>query len=585
MTDLPAPVQDWLDSYEPLLRAVAVLAPLVGALLPGIVTGELLYAGVGAVGVAAGVVAWRLDRPAASVAGAVVGVLAVVAFWSPMLHGPLYALLVESVASWYWLGVGLAIAGVGAALSWGFDQPAGTLLVLVGLVVGVAGFAFVGPFVSGVYAHEHVADEVGAEAAQLDGLPESRADRNRVVPQAVAENWATNSLQYPQYTVTGGDITYIDGTPYWSYSLSPNGFVNTLTKRQRGAVYVNQSSTSKDIVIHDEQRFKYGQGVAVTDNFRWQLVRDNFWADYQEPFVVPHQGESYLATPKICHEWRFRLLPVPQPYSVPTFCGVSVMDQNGNVDDLSPTQAADSAVLDGQNFYPYDLAMYRVKSMAWQKGALNVWFSHEDQLEVAPVPGDGNSQPFTVPTTEGVQYFVAAEPWGNANGIYQLWTVDAQTGEMGVYELPKASALRGPRKAVESVMADPAIAPLNDVRGVEPIPVVRNGRLYWEVRVVPDSSARITYVAFFDAASEDVTIVETTSQVRAFLAGQQPGGPDPGGDGDGQAGENETITVVIEYPDGSTERINVPKGSTVSVQTGNASAGGNQSARLRATAR
>ena len=505
--------------------AVTMAATVLGVVLPTTLTGSILPLVLGLVGMAACTYA-LLGRDYgvyAALAGVALFFVGGFAFWYPWWQPMVYDLALKNPGGLQWLIVGVLAAvviGVLKDMSSGWGYVAGFFLVFA-----VVGFLFVGPMVSGMYAQEHMANEVEHNAETLEELPNSDQNRSRIAPEAVSRNWATNSLQYPQYELEGGDITYINGTPHWSYALSPDGMVNSFTLQQRGAVYVNQSSMSKDITVQDDQSFRYGQGVALTDAYDWQLAQHDYGADYRDPFVVPHDGQSTIAVPYVEHNWEFRLTPIPQFYAVPEFGGVKTVEQDGTITDLSPEEAQNSDVLgEEQNYYPYSLARFRVESMAYRNGIVNTWFSHEDQIEVPGVPGQGNNQPFTVPTEDdGIQYFVATEPWGNANGVLEVWTIDAQTGDMAVREYEGDSTQRGARKAVDSVMATERVSRLgDDMNAVEPIPVVVDGQLYWQVRIVPDSSSRITLVGFFNADTEETALVETTGQVNAFLAGEQP---------------------------------------------------------------
>lgn len=543
----------------------------LGSIGPGLLTGAYLFALGGLLSLAIMTVSLRMDEGYGVWLGVLIAVVAGSLFWAPVWQGIVYVVAVKSPGSFWWLFVGGFLALIGELMP-EERETAAYAVVVSGLTIALLGFVFVGPMAGQAYAYEHMTDEiVEPNAEELDKLPDSSTTTSRIAPQAVSENWATNSLQYPRYNIEGGDITYINGTPHWSYSLAPDGAFNTFTRKQRGAVYVNQSSFSKDITVHDDQNFVCGEGMAMTDNVGWQISRDDYFKDYQDTFVVPHEGQSYLVTPYITHSWEFRLTPLPQFYAVPEFGGVKVVDQDCNIQDMSPDEAHDSEILgEVQNYYPYELAMFKVESMAYKNGILNTIIGHEEQLEVAGVPGQGNGQPFTVPTEDGIQYFIAAEPWGEANGVYQVWTIDAQTGEPSVQSLDQEDAYRGPRKAVDSVMAHPQLSRLNDVEAVEPIPVVRDGTLYWQVRVVPESSSRITYVAFFNADNEEVAIVESTNQVNAFLSGDQVNTtPEQQSNDEANDGAECSFTIVIEYEDGSTDTICVEDGESVTIEDGN----------------
>lgn len=553
-----------------------VLGWALGAFLP---LGTWAWASVSAFLLLATLYLWMAEGNARGAIGAAWFLGLGFGWWAPEWQPVVYGLLVESPGSLQWIlvtvvSVLLAIFFLPVIREREYErygenrvetEKTGWMFVVYGLLIlGVLGLLFIGPVLGGYYAKEDLGRTVIDRAEPVESPPESPADRSRIAPLGVASNWAENSLQYPRYHLTGGDITYINGTPHWSFSLSPDGGYNTLTRQQIGAVYVNQASFEKDIQIHDEQTFRYGQGVAITDNVRWQLAEEDYWKDYGEAFVVPHKGESYIVVPYTVHEWRFRATPIPQVYQVPHFGGVKVVSQDGDIRDLSPAEAREDPILSGQNFYPYDLARFKVSSTAYQHGIMNVLFYHEDQIELAPVPGDGNEQPFTVPTEDGPVYLLAVEPWGDANGVYQIWTLDAQTGEERVTTLPQESAYRGPRKAMDSVLAHPQISRLNDVQAVEPIPVVRDGTLFWTVRIVPNSSARITYIAFFNADTEEVTVVETTQAVEAFLSGADTPPEDPDGSS-GETPETCDLEVTLRYPNGSTTTECVPPGTTVTL--------------------
>jgi hypothetical protein len=254
---------------------------------------------------------------------------------------------------------------------------------------------------------------------------------------------------------------------------------------------------------------------------------------------------------------------------------VVLIGPDGTVEDLSPAEARDRPVLADQKLYPFELAREKVAATKYRNGIVNTFTSHEDEIEVAPVPGEGNDQPFLVFTNEGPEYVVAVEPYGQAQGLKEVWTIDGRTGEYEIYS-PRQS-LFGARKATDYVRQAARTTDWNRFTPSEPIPVVVDGQLYWEVRVVPSDSSGIAYIAFVNAQSSDVHEVSTTAEVTAFLDGDRVTAS-PDGDRDAA---DRTPTLVVERvaPNGTVvETLELYGNETVRVVQGNATTATNGSA-------
>ncbi|MFB6136699.1 MAG: ABC transporter permease [Halobacteriaceae archaeon] len=444
------------------------------------------------------------------------------------------------------------------------------LAVLVGAVTLALVLAI--PVLGGAYAQEHVARTLPVEST--DSLPGINADYPRILPQSVATQYAENSLQYPRYRLAVGDIAVRNGTPYWSFGLAPDGAVNTLALTGKGASFVDMTTQQKRVdVVEEEMTVGFGVGLGsggnVVSEYRWRLQKGEYLLRYEDPVMVEHDGDVYMAVPYVTYEHHVRLTPVPVVYTTPRWGGVALVSPDGGVEHLSPAAARDHPVLRGQRLVPFDLTRYYVESMRYSRGILNKWFVHEDELEVAPVPGEGNEQPFLVVTEDrGLQYFVAAEPYGQAQGIYQLWMFDARTGAASRYRLPVESALMGPRKAANFVRKANAKTDWDRFTPSEPVPAVVGDRLYWQIRVVPTDSSGIAYTAFVAADSGDVYSFQTDAKIRAFLAGTIDGDQTderPGG------GDVAVVVVIRDESGQVVNRVNVTRGQTVEIRTaGNA---------------
>jgi hypothetical protein len=439
----------------------------------------------------------------------------------------------------------------------------GVFLVL--LVVG-AGLA-------GTFAAENLGKETIQDSETTDQLLETDAQNPRVVTKAVADRFASNTLNFPQYRVSKSDITVYNGSLYWSYALAPDGLYNRYTKKQHGTVLVDMTEQNAEVKTF-EGDLKRGIGTAFYSHYKWKLLKNGeYLVDYEDPFMVVHDEEQYIAVPYTKPEFHW----LPLPHTTPEWAGVALIDSDGEVTDLSPQEARSNEVLSGQRLYPFDLARDRVAATKYRNGIINTFTSHEDEVELAPVPGENNDQPFMVLTEEGPKYVVAVEPYGDAQGLKEIWLVDARTGNFERYA-PEDS-LFGPRKAADFVRQAARTTDWNRFDPSEPIPAVVDGELYWEVRVVPRDNSGIAYIAFVNAQTSDVAEVETTDQVVAFMEGRQQAGNQTG-DAPGRepaiivqrVAENGTVVGEMEVYGNESVRV-VPGNATGSGPNGNRTGG------------
>ncbi|MFB6109141.1 MAG: hypothetical protein ABEJ82_09955 [Haloplanus sp.] len=508
----------------------------------------------------------EFDVPRWQLAGYAVVALVFCILELPTVQGFLYVVVVGTPSFLQWGVVALLIGGVA------YRRRSRSLLVAAVLVFVV--FAvFVGPLVGSIYAHDDVANRMQGDATHLQTLPNTSKENVRMLPRSVADNYAQSSMQYPQYRLTSSDIAYRNGTYQWSYGIVPDAFLVSWFGHQRGAMYVNMTTTNKDIHV-EQTAFTDGRGQVFFDSYAYRSVLSAplQYHDWETTFNARANGTSYIAHSTTTYQWRVRLTPLPEVYAVPQFSGVELMYPDGKMEHLSPREAERSPLLRGQNVYPYSLALYRVRSMQYVHGALNKWFWKEDVLQVADLPEGGNHWPLVVPTDgtpHRLTYFVATEPTGSGNGIYQIWTFDAQTGDAGVEQYDDAQI--GPQRAVDFVSRDPEVNRLSSAQAISPVPIVKGDTLYWHVKVVPRSHSGVTYTAFVNADTGDVTLLQGDAPVYAFMTQREvsqvnaePSGP---------TGSGTTVRVVVTDANGTivgTQNVTVPEGGSVQVNVADA---------------
>lgn len=430
---------------------------------------------------------------------------------------------------------------------------------------------FIGPIVGGIYAHSDMSDQIEQNAVNVDTLPNTSQDSVRVLPRSVADQYSESSMQKPQYKITNSDITEVNGEYVWSYGIVPDNLVVALQGNQIGAMYTNMEGVEKNVTIDDNAIFKNGRGQMWFDSYTYQSVLSTplKYHNWKTTFNTKHNEESYIVHSTTTHNWKFRLFPIPQPYAVPEHGSVEVMNTDGNIDSLSPDEAQEQEYLKGENFYPYHLTMFKIESTKYENGYFNKLFTKKGVLNTADLPEGGNSWPITVPTQDGnsteLKYFVAAGPAGSGSGVFEVWVFDGQTGDPQYQSYNNSQT--GPGKAVKFVSQEPQVNRLSSAKVVAPVPIVNDGNLYWHTKVVPESDTGIIYTAFVNAQTGEVTLVEGTEQVYAFLTEEEVDSI--------QDDENETrsdstrVTVVITDKNGEiqgTTNLTLPDGGSVELK-------------------
>ncbi|MYL68735.1 hypothetical protein [Halorubrum distributum] len=515
----------------------------------------------------------------------IVGILAVAIGWffRPWLHGLIYAvyttplllfgIVAGSIAAWATARAGGGVETVVNALT-SNDHTITPLRVGV-VVLVITAFALMP--VANAVAGVTLSDQTMSQTATVERLDDVDADNPRIVTRAVADRYASNTLNRPQYRVGDTDISVVNGTPYWAAPLAPDGLFNKITKRQAGTVLVDMTTQQANVRSVDGE-LETGVGTIFHRNYRWELLKSQaYLVDYGDPKMVIHNNTQYIAVPY--SEPTFHLTPLP--HSTPQWGGVAVTDPSGSIETLSPSEAAASPILDNQQLYPEKLALQSVAATKYRNGILNTYTSHEDEIEIAPLPGDENDQPFFILSESGPQYVVAVEPYGNAQGLQELWTIDGQNGTFEQY-VP-ADSLFGPQRAADLVRQSAPQTDWDRFTPAEPILTVIDDREYWQVRVVPEDNSGIAYVAFVDARSGDVDSFEQTDAITQFLGGETPvETPTETDPTDTTAGaptvivqrvaENGTVIETMTVYDDESVEIRTPTNSTAGTENATARA-------------
>jgi len=438
---------------------------------------------------------------------------------SPVFHGLVMALYV----SWPFVLVVVVGTVLGAYL-WniGDKDPA----KLVAVVAAVAALAYL--FVSAPLRDLRYLDSI--EAEQIEEMPDTTG--LRFLPYDVAARFGLNTQDEP--TLVLGDFEPLDngeGGIDWVAPREPNGPWNSVVNNQDGVVVIQPDGSAESV----SQEFKRGEGMALYRNVGWQLTREKFFAHHTNQYYVLDGEELLGVVPYISYGFSF-------PVMVPRWGGVLVVHPDGEIEDLSPEEAKKDGRFEGERLYPEELARRVGEVWKYRNGYWNTWFAHKDEAQIPQInpPEDQgatdeqaatlqgtstNQMPFLIPTGDGPQWFLAAEPYGRSFSMYQGIYADAHSGEITYFKPDTGSALIGVNKALDYAKA----AFPNYQWGInavilEPRPVVKDETLYWMATITNADKAGVNQTVMVNASKQgEVTVLETYEDVVAFVEGENTG--------------------------------------------------------------
>ena len=355
---------------------------------------------------------------------------------------------------------------------------------------------FVGAPITQYIAMETIHDDTKVDT--VNNL--SEVDINcRNMPKKVAENYMLSSLQTPKYTIYNIHATGYNKTLYWYGLLEPEGLVNIFSLKPKGYELIPMNATERIIVQKDEQ-FENSPNIQLTDNLYWKLYRHDYFADYGTPKLIAENGEEKLIIPKIKYHFHGY-------YTTPYWAGVVVVDKNGNLKSLSPKEALKKYPY--TPIYPEELSRIQIESQNYYKDGfinniMNLWFVHENEIELVDL-GDYNKQPFLITDENGKPYWVfCVEPYGRSHGVSQIFFMSMDGSILKKsYTQPKI----GPIKCIDYVKKSLPTYDWSQFEIVEPLPIIKDGKLYWKVFIIPTSGSGVSKIMIVDADSGDVELI------------------------------------------------------------------------------
>ncbi|AIF69865.1 hypothetical protein PAP_07375 [Palaeococcus pacificus DY20341] len=391
----------------------------------------------------------------------------------------------------------------------------GALVVV--LILSLSASILSGALMNTALYNEYHPSSVSSEMSQLS------TSKIRILPKFTAYKYALDTIEYARYTLGDAHLTIKDGSPVWGFYIVPDGAWNAIKLKDKGVLFVDMNTTQAKIE-RVERELQVGPEMQIFDNLEWRIYKEHYLIDLDLPRALYYEGKVYIVVPYI--EYQFRVF-----YTVPKWGGVIIVDEDGNIEDLTPEEALKDERLKEFPIFPERLTRDIINAQNyWKEGVLdniiNLWIYHKDQIELIDVSNQGNRQPFLVITSDGKEYWMTAvEPYGKAYGLAAIYLMDAQSGEMS--QIKFDTPLTGPVKAIDYVKKALPTFDWNQFITVEPIPVFMKGTLWWRIAVIPRTGSGIAKIAFVNAETKDVKIFESEKEVKEFLIYGQIRGEKP----------------------------------------------------------
>jgi hypothetical protein len=471
---------------------------------------------------------------------------------SPVFHGLAMALYIN----WpFFLAILVGVVLGGYLWNIGDKDPA-KVIIIVAALAAVAYMLTAAPLRDLKYL-----DSI--EAQEIEEMPDTTGVR--YLPYEVAARFGQNTQD--DSTLVLGDFEPLDneeGGIDWVAPREPNGVWNSFTNNQDGVMVIKPDGSAELM----NQEFTRGEGMALHRNVAWQLKRERFFVHHTNQYYVLHDGELLGLVPYVSYRFSF-------PVMVPQWGGVMVVHPDGEIEDLSPEEAIKDGRFEGERLYPEQLARKVGDVWKYRNGYWNTWSAHEDEAVIPEIGGTGednssggkaakssgnssanqvstNQMPFLIPTEEGPQWFLAAEPYGGSFSMYRAIYINAHDGEVTYFRPDTGSALIGVNKGLDYARATfPNYQWGRNAILLEPRPIIKDETLYWMATITNADTAGVNKTVMVNSAEQgEVTVLDSYEDVMAFVEGEDTGRTvEVEGDGPSGASGEPSETPENETPE------------------------------------
>jgi len=363
-------------------------------------------------------------------------------------------------------------------------------------------------------------------------LVASDADRLRYTALKTAFNDVKNSITVATEEVKSDYTKPLITDQGFSYlaPITPDGVLPTIRDKNPGFVHYDDRPGVQTKVRRIDQPQQTGLDMLWFDDIWYGVFRSDFFATYETPHFLPldpaDPNRFTAVIPKIKYKY----------WLIPYWGGVTLVHNDGRIEDLSVEVAQADPRLKGKWIAPVDLMRDYVKHQNYQAGFWPNVFKYRaiGKLDIDDVKGR-NKFPLFTRGADGRDYFVVAtKAAGAGGGLYRMYFATADTFDLTYYEFGANNTVYGPNAALKRVFNLPRYnwhreseggGESGNMTAIEPVYIVRPGdeSLYWKFSITTKDYTGTSGAAVINASNLDkLRGFENRAEFEAWLHSTDP---------------------------------------------------------------
>ncbi len=372
------------------------------------------------------------------------------------------------------------------------------------IVLAIGTFIFGTIFFSKVMNY-YIYQRFAKEVTEVDNYIPIDKDVIRFTPRIVAYNQMESTVRARTETVEWSHCRpYLkDGNFGYVAPITPDGLRPQYLKKNPGFIKYDDDYQSNQVIQRIEQPFEVGEEMQYTDNIFRQLYFNDFFAQYPRIhyMTLGEENKFYAIAPKIKYSY------APPFFFIPYWSGTAIIDQDGNIENLSREEIKKDARFKGKWMAPLKLFYEYVSVQDYAVGFWNTFTSVDGMLSIPDLAN--NDYPLVIYTADKNTYLVIdTEPQGTGRGLFRVYYQNAQTGDIFMHEPPTTEPIIGPRGAMSKVYSLKgyhwySANSSGNMLALEPVYLTKNigGKevLYWKFSITSLDRTRVSATVVVEA--------------------------------------------------------------------------------------